>query len=79
MKSNGVKPKYNSKGVIMGAQGTKSNHKKGIAAAAKARRREEALARQVQYDKLSLNDKIARAKHGSREHTRLVDRQIKGA
>lgn len=59
----------------MGINGVKTNHKKGIAAAAKARRREEALARQARHDKLSLSEKIKKARPGSREHARLLKQQ----
>jgi hypothetical protein len=63
------------KGGSMGISGIKKNHKKGIAAAAKARRREEALARQAQHDKLSLEDKIRKARPGSKEHVRLLSQR----
>ena len=41
--------------------GTKTNHKKGIAKAAKAKRREEAEARNAAYQKLSKDQKLAKA------------------
>lgn len=50
----------------------RSKGNKGIAAAAKNRRREEAQARQAAYDKLSLDDKIKSCHPGSRQHKKLV-------
>lgn len=40
--------------------GKKTNHKKGIAAAAKVRRREEAEARNAEFQKLPASEKQAR-------------------
>ena len=56
-------------------RGTKTNHKKGIAAQAKARKRQEAEARQARYDKLTIDQKLRQAKCGSKEHTKLLARK----
>ena len=49
--------------------GTKKNHKKGISASAKARKREEAIERQVSYSKKTLQEKLKTA--GPKERARL--------
>lgn len=45
----------------------------------KEQRHKEALERQAKYNSLSLEQKIAKATVGSKEHTKLVARQQKGA
>ena len=45
----------------------------------KEERQKSALERQAKYNSLSLEEKIAKAVVGSKEHTKLVARQQKGA
>lgn len=59
--------------------GIKTNHKKGIAAANKARKREEAEARQAISNKRTLEQKISAARPGSSEHKRLMEMKRAGA
>lgn len=52
--------------------GKRQNKTKGIAQAAKDRRRQEAEIRDQKYLKISLDERIARAKPGSKEHKKLL-------
>lgn len=52
--------------------GPKKNHKKGIAAAAKQRKRAEAEARQANYAKLTVQQKLAQPHLGAKERAKLL-------
>ena len=56
-------------------RGPKTNHKKGFAAADKARKRREAEERQVKYDKMTIEQKLAQPHIGAKERARLLARQ----
>lgn len=49
-----------------------NNITKGVLREKRARKRAEAEARQKKYDALTLEQKIAKAVPGSKEHTRLL-------
>lgn len=49
-----------------------NNITKGVLRAKRERKRAEAEARQKKYDALSLEQKIAKAVPGSKEHTKLL-------
>jgi hypothetical protein len=49
-----------------------NNITKGVLREKRSRKRAEAEARQKKYDALTLEQKIARAVPGSKEHTRLL-------
>ena len=51
---------------------TKTNHQKGIAAAKKAQKREEAMARNEAYQKLTLEEKLARQTPGGKVYNKLI-------
>lgn len=49
-----------------------NSRRKGVPAMKKAKRREEAVARQAAYDKLSLEEKLARPNLGAKEKAKLL-------
>ncbi len=56
--------------------GKKKNHKKGFAARAKVKRREEAEARASAYAKIPAATKLAQA--GAKEKAKIYARDVKG-
>lgn len=54
-----------------------NNHKSGKLAEKKLRKRKEAEARQAKYDTLTMEQKLAKAKVGSKEHMKLLAKQFR--